>query len=189
MNIVTVVTFLADAATAADASAAGGTADGLLAAGFALLAIGAVLAFTELFVPTGGLLAIGTAVCLVASVVLFFMHSPVWGFAALLSYCAGAPLALVYGFKLWARSPVARRMVLGGTDADDEEGAPIRGDARTGVHIGDTGTVITGLRPVGTARFGTERVEVLSEIGFVDAGAEVEVVAVDGPSITVRARG
>jgi len=32
-------------------------------------------------------------------------------------------------------------------------------------------------------------VEVLSEIGFVDSGAEVEVVAVDGPSITVRARG
>jgi len=177
---------------AASPQAAAAQSSALLAAGFVLLAVALVMGFAELFVPTAGVLAVGTAVCLVASVVVFFMHSAVWGFAALLAYAAGAPFALVIGFKVWSRSPIARRMVLGGPAEGAEEDAPAAGAAPTGesgVRAGDRGVALTGLRPVGFARIGGARVEVTAEFGLVDAGAEVEVTSVSGDRVTVRASG
>lgn len=173
---------------AASPQAAAAQSSALLAAGFVLLAVALVMGFAELFVPTAGVLAVGTAVCLVASVVVFFMHSAVWGFAALLAYSAGAPFALVIGFKAWSRSPIARRMVLGGTAEPGEDGAPAAA-AESGVRPGDRGVALTGLRPVGFARIGESRIEVTAEFGLVDAGAAVEVTAVSGDRVTVRARG
>jgi membrane-bound serine protease (ClpP class) len=175
---------------AASPQAAAAQSSALLAAGFVLLAVALVMGFAELFVPTAGVLAVGTAVCLVASVVVFFMHSAVWGFAALLAYSAGAPFALVIGFKVWSRSPIARRMVLGGTSEPGEDGAPAAtAAAEAGVRPGDRGVALTGLRPVGFARIGEARIEVTAEFGLVDAGAEVEVTAVSGDRVTVRAHG
>ena len=173
---------------AASPQAAAAQSSALLAAGFVLLAVALVMGFAELFVPTAGILAVGTAVCLVASVVVFFMHSAVWGFAALLAYSAGAPFALVIGFKVWSRSPIARRMVLGGTGEPGEDGVPTA-TAVAGVRPGDRGVALTGLRPVGFARIGEARIEVTAEFGLVDAGAEVEVTAVSGDRVTVRAHG
>ncbi|MFM8641355.1 MAG: hypothetical protein ACKOEP_00765 [Phycisphaerales bacterium] len=176
---------------AATPQAAAAQSSALIAAGFVLLAVALVMGFAELFVPTAGVLAVGTAVCLVASVVVFFMHSAVWGFAALLAYSAGAPFALVIGFKVWSRSPIARRLVLGGTaDAGEEDGATAGGAAGApAVRPGDRGVALTGLRPVGFARLGESRIEVTAEFGLVDAGAEVEVTSVSGDRVTVRARG
>ncbi len=170
--------------------AAAAQSSALLAAGFVLLAVALVMGFAELFVPTAGVLAVGTAVCLVASVVVFFMHSAVWGFAALLAYSAGAPFALVIGFKVWSRSPIARRMVLGGTGDAGEGAMPAgAGASAQAVRPGDRGVALTGLRPVGFARIGGARLEVAAEFGLVDAGAEVEVTAVSGDRVTVRASG
>lgn len=161
-------------------AAAEGTA--WIAAGFVLLAAGLVIGFLEIFVPTGGVLAVATAACLLGSVVAFFMHGMLWGFAALLAYSAGAPFAVVLGFKLWSRSPIARRMVLEGSDG--QGAAP-----SVPVRAGDPGTALTPLRPVGFVRIGAERVEATAEMGLIDAGAEVTVTDVSGGRVTVRARG
>ena len=53
--------------------------------------------------------------------------------------------------------------------------------------VGQTGTTLTGLRPSGTAEFGGKRVDVVTEGGFVDAGAAVEVVLARGARVVVRA--
>lgn len=184
-----------DAATAASAAApaeaAAANSSALIATGFVLLGVGAVLAFLELFVPTAGVLAVATAVCLVASVVAFFMHSATWGFAALVAYAAGAPFAVVFGFKLWSRTPIARRMVLGearepGTDAPAGPAAPALPGA---VKAGDSGVALTALRPVGFARFGGERVEVVADLGMIEPGTEVVVTEASPARVAVRARG
>lgn len=179
------------AAAAAPAEAAAANSSALIATGFVLLGVGAVLAFLELFVPTAGVLAVATAVCLVASVVTFFMHSATWGFAALVAYAAGAPFAVVFGFKLWSRTPIARRMVLGGVrehDPDAPETPP--GPALPGtVSPGDLGVALTALRPVGFARFGAERVEVVADLGMIEPGTEVVVTEASPSRVAVRARG
>lgn len=179
------------ASAAAPAEAAAANSSALIATGFVLLGVGAVLAFLELFVPTAGVLAVATAVCLVASVVAFFMHSLTWGFAALVAYAAGAPFAVVFGFKLWSRTPIARKMVLGDArepDPDAPAGLPARATAGT-VKTGDVGVALTALRPVGFARFGGERTEVVADLGMIEPGTEVVVTEASPARVAVRARG
>jgi membrane-bound serine protease (ClpP class) len=53
--------------------------------------------------------------------------------------------------------------------------------------VGERGTVLRALRPSGLVELDGERVEVVSEGEFIDAGAEVEVVRVAGRDIVVRA--
>ena len=52
---------------------------------------------------------------------------------------------------------------------------------------GQVGIAESDLRPVGLARFGDERVDVISEGGYVAAGTRVRVLHVEGARIVVRA--
>ena len=174
------LSLLADAATAADGT-------GWLVAAFALLGVTLALGVAELFVPTAGVLAMMTALSAIGSVACFFMHSPLWGFASLLAYAAGAPFAVVFGFKLWTHTPIARRMVLGAAEGAD--GAAPATAVPGPVALGEEGTAATPLRPVGFVRFGDRRIEAVAEHGMIEAGAEV-IVTETGPSrVVVRLRG
>lgn len=52
--------------------------------------------------------------------------------------------------------------------------------------IGLEGVTLTALRPAGTALFDKERIDVVSEGGFVEKDSEVKVVQVEGARIVVR---
>ena len=52
--------------------------------------------------------------------------------------------------------------------------------------IGKQGTSITPLRPSGTVVIDNERLDVVTEGGYADAGKTVEVVKVEGSRIVVR---
>jgi membrane-bound serine protease (ClpP class) len=54
------------------------------------------------------------------------------------------------------------------------------------VVVGDVGQAVSTLRPVGTAIFGTRRVEVISEGEFLKKGETVEVVRVEAQKVVVR---
>ncbi|MFZ3102022.1 MAG: NfeD family protein [Desulfitobacteriaceae bacterium] len=53
-------------------------------------------------------------------------------------------------------------------------------------YIGKQGIALTQLRPAGTADFQGERVDVVTEGGFIKAGSQVKVIAVEGVRIVVR---
>jgi membrane-bound serine protease (ClpP class) len=52
--------------------------------------------------------------------------------------------------------------------------------------LGKSGTAHTPLRPAGIADFAGERVDVVSDGEFIDAGTPVAVIRVDGNRIVVR---
>ena len=61
------------------------------------------------------------------------------------------------------------------------ESAPVRSDL-----IGTRGTAITDLRPSGTALFGDERTDVVSESEWITEGTPVEVIRAEGYRCIVR---
>ena len=68
--------------------------------------------------------------------------------------------------------------------ADDPGQAKLTSDLS---HLeGERGVAITDLRPAGTARFGLERTDVVTEGGYVSRGSDIEVLRVDGSRVTVR---
>ncbi len=52
--------------------------------------------------------------------------------------------------------------------------------------LGRTGTALSPLRPAGIAEIDGARVDVVSDGGFIDAGAAIEVTRVDGNRVVVR---
>jgi membrane-bound ClpP family serine protease len=54
------------------------------------------------------------------------------------------------------------------------------------VCIGDKGTAVTRLAPMGNARFGNNLMEVISMDGVVNSGSEIEVVMLDDAKVYVK---
>jgi membrane-bound serine protease (ClpP class) len=56
-----------------------------------------------------------------------------------------------------------------------------------GVNVGDSGEVVSKLRPTGKARFGDAIVDVVAEAEFLDKGIQVEIIKIHGNRVVVKA--
>jgi membrane-bound serine protease (ClpP class) len=91
-------------------------------------------------------------------------------------------LLLIGGMLLWVKffpeSAVARMFVsqrqIGTVGAEKPE------------LLGESGVAITALRPAGTAMIAGQRVDVVTEGGFVEKGQSVKVVSIEGLRVVVR---
>ncbi|MCH2148344.1 MAG: hypothetical protein MK095_02800 [Phycisphaerales bacterium] len=172
--------------------------DAALAWGMILLAASIILLFLELFLPSGGIIAICAGVTSIGSLVAFFTYSTEAGFVALVLYVIFGPLLLWFGFKWWASSSMGRRMILGAEndpmDQTPEEAFAASNAAQQEraryldelLHL--EGITETPLRPVGTVRLSNgERHEALAENGVIDAKINIRVVDVQDNQLKVRA--
>lgn len=145
---------------------------------FMLLAIGAVLLVAEALLPAHGVLGAGGAIGLLAAVVVCSRQNPWLGLTLLVAMAAATPLVWTAFVKVWPHTPVGRRMVLPPVPEAAAD-APVR--------VGQSGTTVSELRPMGTCEFdGGGRVEVISEHGIVAPGTRVRVVALSNNRPTVR---
>jgi membrane-bound ClpP family serine protease len=153
-----------------------------------LLGAGAFGIFVlELFLPTGGLLAVLCVLSAISPVVLGFMHHPTLGMSLLALYSVAAPFMLVFGLRMAAKSPMGRRMVLSAEDPS-RAGSGIPDTAVMLPPVGATGEAITPLRPGGFVRIDGRRLDATAEGDLIDAGTPVEVVSVREGLVRVRPR-
>jgi len=144
-----------------------------------LLIIGAVLMFLETLLP--GLIAgIIGFICLMAAVVLGYRD---YGFETGTWILAGVIVGLMLGVWCWLKffpeSRIARKFISRGAVGD------LGVDKPELLH--QTGEALTQLRPSGNARINGQRVDVVTEGGLIERGAQLKVVAVEGARIVVRA--
>ena len=168
-----------------------------------LLGLAILLLALELFVPTGGVLAVLTGVSAVASVASMFVYDTTWGGIYLAVVCAGRPVAVILVFKIWSKTPIARRMVLkagaDGSHSDDVDDAPGQDPASASMgvsarttarslegYIGKRGVAATTLRPVGFVRIDGARLDAVAESGFIAGDREVIVIEVLEGQLKVR---
>jgi len=152
-----------------------------------LMLFGAAMAVVvlEMFVPSGGLLAVLSVSLAIAGVVSFWKHSTGWGLTSLAALLVFGPMVVAFMLKIYPDTFMGRRMILGNDGNSDD--APVDAEAeRLEALIGAEGTALTDLRPVGTIRVESERLEALAELGVIDAGARVRIVSVEGARIKVR---
>jgi len=155
----------------------------LFVAGLALLAV-------EAFVLPGfGVAGVLGALAVVSSLVLTLLGTAP---SAVDLVQAGATIltALVlFGVAVWQlleRLPGSGRGQLLASTRSDQ--GYVASTARVEL-IGVEGVAVTDLHPSGTAQFGEERVDVVSEGGFVPAGTRVQVVQAEGYRHVVRVAG
>ena len=144
-----------------------------------LLVLGVVLLLLETILPgmVAGLVGIG---CLLGGIVAGYSE---FGVPTGHYLFAGVIVGLVGGFALWAKyfpeSRVASVFIskreVGTVGAEQPQ------------LLNQTGSAFTDLRPSGTAVINGRRVDVVTEGPFIERGAPVKVVAIEGLRVVVRA--
>ncbi len=95
-------------------------------------------------------------------------------------------LVLVLGWALIRHLPHSRALGALGPGGSASREAGFLASAPREDLVGTTGRAVTDLRPSGTALFGDERVDVVSEGRWIDDGTRVRVVRSDGYRHVVR---
>lgn len=165
--------------------------DPFLAWGLGLITLAIIIFALELFLPSMGLLSIAAGVSLLAGVICLFRYETMWGVIGSLVSAVLVPISIAFMLKVWPHTPFGRKIIgkpleeqLGEQQASEDE----QRKAREAL-IGKTGTSVGDLRPIGTALIDDQRVEVMSEIGFIPANTRIRVVSADLNTVKVRAIG
>lgn len=151
--------------------------EGLLAI-IALLSVGYILLLLEIFVP-GGILGVLGGLSVLYGCYLAFALGPLWGLGAL-GLSLVVTVVMVIGFL---RSKAASRLVLSGQEPKTWKGQ----DTHLAGLLGKEGRTLSTLRPAGLAEIGDERVDVVADSEFLDAGVLVRVTEVEGNRVVVEA--
>jgi len=149
-----------------------------------MLISGMILLFLELFVPGGIIGTIGFAF-IVMSLMSIAPHAPYMLYSILTALIV-AVVGMVIMMKFFGKKlNVFNKMVL--SDATDTKSGYVSNVNRTEL-LGQVAITATPLRPSGTAMYGDERLDVVTEGGFIAAGTEVVIIEVEGARIVVRAK-
>jgi membrane-bound serine protease (ClpP class) len=95
-----------------------------------------------------------------------------------------AIIATLIFFRYFPRLPFGKRLILE-TNLQAQEGYE-SSPAEDHRWLGKQGMAVSDLHPSGIARFDGERVDVVSDGTFIDAGQPIEVVRIDGNRVVVR---
>lgn len=170
--------------------------DTFLVIGVICMCVAILVIVLEVFVPSGGLLALLGAASAIAALVSFFLYDTLLGVVMLGLTIVIGPLAGWGLFRLWIGSPIARRMIL--ADEDETLTAGDRASfARSELEraqraqelqklIGTEGETVTTLRPVGTVRIAGRRLDGMAESGIIEAGTAIVVTDVYDNQVKVR---
>jgi membrane-bound serine protease (ClpP class) len=157
-----------------------------------LLGAGLLLIGLEIFVIPGfGIAGIAGGLAVGASVYLSLLS----GFATGADMASAAGIlsltglvVIVAGWALFRHLPRSGRFTRSGLmlgDATSRETGYLSAPAREEL-IGATGVAVTDLRPAGTGRFGTERLDVVSDSSWISAGTPIRIVKADGYRLIVE---
>ena len=157
--------------------------DWLEGIGIALLVLGFVLAAVEMAVPGFGFPGISAAICLIVGI-FCITDSLVEGIFVTLVVLA--VLAMMLAVILWLLSKGKLRSPLILKEEQKREQGFISSSDLTYL-LGKKGEAITDLRPSGAGDFDGVRFDVMTEGGYIDRGAALEIVQVRGSKLVVRA--
>ncbi len=150
---------------------------------YALLGAGLLFVVFEVFFPSGGLLGIGAAICLVLGGYFSYQSG---GVGPTITYGASvailAPLTMLAAFAILPKTPFGRAIILSGPGIDQREAT----ESGLGSLVGQTGSAITDLRPSGIAMLGDRRVDVVTRGSHLQAGDAIHVVKVEGNRVIVQ---
>lgn len=160
---------------------------------FALIGVGILAIGIEIFVPAAGLIGLAGGGSIVAGVVIGFVeHDPMTGSIVLFTALLATPTVVLIGLRAFPKTRVGRQLILGDVDesgvgAESVPVAPSDPRVAGAVAAGDEGEALTVLRPSGTALVGGRRISVVTSGEWVERGARLRVVRVEGNRVVVRA--
>lgn len=154
-----------------------------------LLLGGLAIVFAEIFIPSGGILALMSVSCLLASVVCawnaWWETSPGYFWAFLATALVAFPSATSAALYIFPRTSMGRAALLEPPRADELQ-PDVRHEERLRSLVGTIGTTAGLLTPGGIVFVDGERMHCESEGMLIEANTRVEIVDVRGARLVVR---
>jgi membrane-bound ClpP family serine protease len=150
-----------------------------------LLMLGIGLAVMEVFFTSAGILAVLSAMSLLAAVVMGFYQGPLAGALILVGVVVGLPVVIVLAFQYWPKTAMGRRVLLMAPNSEDVLPDDPDKEMLKGL-IGRTGRAKSKLLLSGVITIDGRTVDAVSESMPVEVGQTVRVVQVRGLRVVVR---
>lgn len=145
------------------------------------IVIGLLLLAAEVFIPGGILGVFGVLALLVALAAGFFAFGPQNGLLVSLLVIVASGVVFAFWIRLFPRTPMGKALTL------KKDGHTFKAaSAAPTLSLGEEGRAQTNLRPSGIAVLGGQRIDVVAESGFINAGEPVKIVHIEGARIVVR---
>lgn len=148
----------------------------------ALLVLGVILLFLEIFVPGGILGTIG--VILLATGVFGVADSTAQGIAYVSSMLIVLGILIALSFRIPQSKRFWKRLSLTTTQSKSE--GYVAPNQNLEGFLGCEGIALSQLRPAGKADFNGNRIDVVTEGGFISKGTRIKVIEVEGTRVIVR---
>ncbi|WP_404802408.1 NfeD family protein [Bacillus shivajii] len=149
---------------------------------FILFSVGVILLLIEIFVPGFGIFGIIGIGAIIGSMVLASYSTMNILLSILIAAVLTTIVSILFFKYVGYRGPL-KRVIL--NDATKNEEGYVSNETRTDI-VGNVGEALTTLRPSGTALIGEERLDVVSEGGYIEQGRNVKVISTAGSRIVVR---
>ena len=146
---------------------------------------GLLFALAEVIIPSGGVLTILAVLSFGASIFCAFHVHVLFGVAILVALPFLVIGVIALGFKILPYTPMGEAAILSGSKRKREaEGIDV--DDLSSL-MGLSGVAESNLRPAGIARFGNQRVTVVTQGGMISKGTVVRAIEVNGNRVVVKA--
>ncbi|MCA9273654.1 MAG: hypothetical protein KDA31_11490 [Phycisphaerales bacterium] len=165
--------------------------DPMLIWGLGLLALSVLLLVIDIFVPSGGMLAITAGVVAISGIVCLFMmkeQGTLWGSAGILMMLIVFPSMFALWVKVIPHTRFGQRMMGVLPEEEVSQREQLEREALEALEalVGRIGVAKSALRPVGTIEIDEERYEALAEGLAIEPGQKVRVSAIVNAQIKVR---
>jgi membrane-bound serine protease (ClpP class) len=155
-----------------------------LTVAYLLIGLGLILLVAEIFVPSGGMLFLGSTMCILAGVVMAFYYGDAsTGMLTLVGVFIAAPVVATIALHYWPKTAMGRRLILPDQDATIAQ-MPVNLELEQ--LRGRYGQAISDLRPAGVVMFDGKRIDVITEGMMINAGDWVRCVDVKTGKVIVR---
>jgi len=152
--------------------------------GLFLIILAAFLLVIEIFVPSFGLLTGCAVAALAGGIWVFFRESTAAGWVGVGIAVVVMPIVWVITYRMFPNTRFGKSVSLAGPKRQKGDAIPDTPDLAK--MLGETGVVISPLRPVGMCDFDGERLECVAETGYVEIDVTIKVIRVEGTQLTVR---
>ncbi len=151
-----------------------------------LLVVGLVLAVSEVFIPSVGVLGFLSMASMVAAIGLAFYTRGIGvGLVFLALTAVAGPSTLILALRIWPKTAMGRRLLLDVPRGDDVlPDSPLRRTLR-GL-VGKVGTASTLMLPSGVISIEGHSVDAVSEGLPIEPGTRIRVINIHGNRVLVR---
>ena len=146
-----------------------------------LMLVGCIVMVLEVFIPSGGVLAVVSAAAFVGSILMAFQRGPVTGFSFVMTTLVLVPAVLGLAFKLWPKTRIGKGFM--GELPTDEEVLP--DDPRREL-VGRVGVTRSKMLPAGAVEIEGQMIDAITNGRAIEPGQYVVVTEVRANRVVVR---